>query len=133
MFSRRRAAGLTTIVWVSLVTSCGGDNGTGPGTGNPAGIGNHCTKEEDCPTGQCYLGPGGGYCTSTCATEGDTAECPADTVCKPIQGGPRRCLLICGSSSTCGETSCPMSFCPRGSSCVSVSNTSLKACERDPS
>jgi hypothetical protein len=133
MFSRLRAVRLTPILLLALSASCGGDDDTGGGTGNPAGVGNRCTKDADCATNQCYLGPGGGYCTTTCADEGNTAQCPIDTVCKPIQGGPRRCLLVCGSSSTCGETSCPMDHCPRGSSCVSISNSNLKACEPDPS
>jgi hypothetical protein len=99
---------------------------------NAAGVGNHCARDADCPTGTCYLGPGGGYCTVPCSDEGDTAACPVDTVCKPIQGGPARCLLICGSSSTCGETSCGDGYCPTGSSCVSVSDTSARACEPLP-
>jgi hypothetical protein len=109
---------------------------------NPSGVGNFCTKNEDCATKNCYLGPGGGYCTTDCADEGSTAQCPLDTICKPIQGGARRCLLICGSLSTCRELDagvdagadggCAKDFCPRGSSCVSVSNSDSKACEPDP-
>jgi hypothetical protein len=117
--------------------ACGGSgtttstNGPPPG-GNPSGVGNYCAKNDDCATKNCYLGPGGGYCTTTCSNEGSTNECPLDTVCKPIQGGARRCLLVCGSSSTCDQATCPKDFCPQGSSCVSVSNTSLKGCEPNP-
>jgi len=130
MLLRRRDAALVAAIWLTLVTSCGGDDSGGPS--NPAGIGNRCVRAEDCPTGECYLGPGGGYCTSPCTTEGDISECPLDTVCKPIQGGARRCLLVCGSSSSCGDARCPDGFCPSGSSCVSVSHTGLKACEPEP-
>ena len=119
---------------VAVSVSCGDDDedDDGHGHGNPDGIGNYCEKDQDCPSGTCYLGPGGGYCTSPCSKEGDTSECPADTVCKPIQGGPARCLLICGSSSSCDESHCPDEHCPSGSSCVSVSDTSARACEPNP-
>lgn len=103
------------------------------GSGNPAGVGNHCEGDADCATGECYVGPGGGYCTSACSEEGDTSECPVDTVCKPIQGGPRRCLLICGSQTSCGEIGdCDDVHCPQGSSCVSISGSSVQACEPSP-
>jgi hypothetical protein len=99
---------------------------------NREGVGNHCLRDDDCPTKLCYLGPGGGYCTSPCEVEGDTAACPQDTICKPIQGGARRCLLICGSDSTCSKDGCPTDFCPAGSACTSVSNANAKACEPSP-
>lgn len=102
------------------------------GCNSGSGVGNSCAVDEDCETGTCYLGPGGGYCTSPCSTEGDISECPEDTVCKPIQGGARRCLLVCGSTSSCDGTSCAEDFCPSGSSCTSVGNTDLRACEPDP-
>jgi len=69
----------------------------------------------------------------TWGVEGDSASCPVDTVCKPIQGGPRRCLLICGSDTSCGELAdCGASFCPSGSSCVEVGDTVHQACEPEP-
>jgi hypothetical protein len=128
----RRAGAIAffTAVGLAMSAACGGDDNAGPL--NPAGVGNHCAKNEDCATLNCYLGRAGGYCTSACASEGDTSQCPLDTVCKPIQGGPARCLLVCGSASTCGERTCPDAFCPIGSSCVSVSGTSLRACEPEP-
>jgi hypothetical protein len=113
------------------VLACG-DDPPPAGSGNPAGVGSRCGRNEDCKTNNCYLGNGGGYCTTTCSNEGSTGECPVDTVCKPIQGGARRCLLVCGSATSCGQTTCPDAFCPTKSSCVSVSNTSLRACEPDP-
>lgn len=119
-----RSASAILVLLLSTVT-CGSDR-------HPQGVGNYCEKNADCPTNLCYLGPGGGYCTSPCETEGDTSACPVDTVCKPIQGGPRRCLLVCGSDSTCDKDTCPTDFCPGGSSCVAVSNTSAKACEPAP-
>lgn len=117
-----------------VVVACGDDDANnGSATGNAAGVGNYCVKNEDCPTNNCYLGPGGGYCTTTCADEGSVDQCPIDTVCKPIQGGARRCLLICGSKSTCdAPAGCDTNFCPSGSSCVSVSQTTNKACEPAP-
>lgn len=121
------AAWLLTLSFAA----CGGDDRRGDGE-NPEGVGNYCEANADCATGECYLGPGGGYCTSPCSEEGDVSECPLDTVCKPIQGGARRCLLVCGSASTCDELSCPEDFCPAGSSCVSISGTDLKGCEPDP-
>ena len=118
---------LMSMVFPGVVT-CGGDDGPD----NGAGVGNRCSENDDCKTKNCYLGPGGGYCTTTCATEGSMSECPEDTVCKPIQGGARRCLLICGSDSSCGKDECDNNFCPRGSACVSVSNATVRACEPQP-
>jgi hypothetical protein len=101
-------------------------------SGCSSGVGNNCRVDEDCDTGTCYVGPGGGYCTTPCQTEGSTSECLPDTVCKPIQGGPRRCLLICGSQSACASGACEASTCPSGSSCAAVGNTDLRACEPNP-
>ena len=119
-----------------MPTACGDDDDGGgypAGTGNPSGVGNHCDNDADCQTGDCYLGPGGGYCTTACTNEGSTAQCPVDTVCKPIQGGAARCLLVCGSESACyGQTECKERWCPSGSSCVSVANADLWGCEPDP-
>jgi hypothetical protein len=125
--------GLFPYLLAAMAMGCGdSDDRYQSGSGNPAGVGNHCDENADCETNECYLGPGGGYCTSPCTTEGDTTDCPLDTVCKPIQGGPRRCLLICGSASTCDLADCPDAFCPTGSSCVSISGTTLQGCEPDP-
>jgi hypothetical protein len=115
---------LSALAW----GACGDDR-----HGHPDGIGNYCEVDDDCPTYECYIGPGGGYCTSSCSNEGSVDECPEDTVCKPIQGGARRCLLICGSESACdGHDDCAVDHCPPGSSCVSVGNTDHRACEPDP-
>jgi hypothetical protein len=102
------------------------------GCGHSSGVGNACSEDRDCATGTCYVGPGGGYCTSPCSEEGDVSECPTDTVCKPIQGGDRRCLLVCGSESACDGGECRDDFCPEGSSCIDVGNTDLRACEPNP-
>lgn len=127
----RAVVALTTTI--ALATACGGSDSTAGGaSGNPSGVGNSCTRNEDCATKNCYLGKGGGYCTTTCSDEGSSAECPLDTVCKPIQGGARRCLLVCGSASACRETTCAKDYCPSGSACVSVSQTTAKACEPEP-
>ncbi len=126
---------LLALLGVAIVGCGDDDDGGGDGypPDNPSGIGNHCQVNTDCATGECYLGPGGGYCTTACQNEGSTSECPWDTVCKPIQGGARRCLLVCGSESACwGEAKCDVRWCPKGSSCVSVSNTDLWACEPEP-
>jgi hypothetical protein len=134
MISWKRVIGAAAIV-VPLLIACGDDDDAPPPAGsNPTGVGNACAKNEDCAvTKNCYLGPGGGYCTTTCSDEGSTSQCPLDTICKPIQGGVRRCLLVCGSLSTCRETAgCAAEFCPTGSACVSVSNASAKACEPNP-
>ncbi|MGM0557877.1 MAG: hypothetical protein ACQEVA_15940 [Myxococcota bacterium] len=117
-----------------LIASCGllvlsacGDEG------NPSEVGNACETDDDCETGNCYVGPGGGYCTTSCDSEGSTDQCPEDTVCKPIQGGPARCLLVCGSESACDDNGeCGENECPSGSSCVDISDTDLRACEPDP-
>lgn len=109
-------------------TGCGGGSG-----GQPDGVGNTCAEDADCVTGTCYLGPGGGYCTTECENEGSTEECPVDTICKPIQGGPARCLLVCGSETSCdGDADCADDFCPVGSSCVNVSDSEFDGCEPDP-
>ena len=112
-----------------IVNACGDDEPL-----HPEGIGNACTKNADCPTNNCYIGPAGGYCTATCQDEGNTAQCPVDTVCKPIQGGARRCLLVCGSKHYCPEgVQCEGEWCPAGSSCTDISNSTLKGCEPKPS
>ena len=123
---------LFSLLLLGLAPACGGqgtpDDSDDEGS-NPAGVGNICTEDDDCKTGECYQGPGGGYCTTDCNSEGSTAECPEDTVCKPIQGGPARCLIICGSDSVCGDTNqCDQLACPGGSSCVDVSDTNHQAC-----
>ena len=126
----RSVLALAMISGFLLVAGCSDDDGA---LGSVSGVGNHCAANGDCSTGECYLGPGGGYCTSPCDVEGDSASCPVDTVCKPIQGGPRRCLLICGSDTSCGELAdCGASFCPSGSSCVEVGDTVHQACEPEP-
>lgn len=120
-------AALVGAAFLFLV-GCGSD-----GLSHPEGIGHSCAVNADCPTNNCYLGPGGGYCTSTCQNEGSTTECPTDTVCKPIQGGARRCLLVCGSKYYCpADTTCEASWCPAGSSCVDISQSDLKGCEPSP-
>jgi hypothetical protein len=125
--------GMVMATAFTLMAVACDDDDDGRGTGHYLGIGNACAEDADCPTGTCYLGPGGGYCTSKCANEGSTAECPVDTVCKPIQGGDRRCLLICGSDHYCPEDAgCGVEWCPEGSSCVNVSETDLQACEPEP-
>ena len=122
---------VSAVLLANLALSCGDDrNG---GSGHVDGIGNDCASDDDCETGECYLGPGGGYCTTECVNEGSTDQCPADTVCKPIQGGPARCLLICGSATACDvDMDCADDYCPDGSSCVNVSQTEHLACEPDP-
>lgn len=122
------------LVWL-IVFGCGDDDAReGDPGGHPDGIGNKCDEDADCETDECYIGPGGGYCTTECADEGSEDQCPLDTVCKPIQGGARRCLLICGSETACDGIldECFDEYCPSGSSCVSVGNTSRHACEPDP-
>jgi hypothetical protein len=114
---------IRTLILIATLTACGDDD---------AGVGNYCEVDEDCDTGECYVGPGGGYCTSPCSEEGSTDECPDDTICKPIQGGPARCLLVCGSESACDGGDCSEEACPDGSGCVSVSGADLRACEPDP-
>jgi hypothetical protein len=120
---------------LSITVGCGNDDRGGDPGGHPDGIGNRCDEDADCETHECYIGPGGGYCTTECSDEGSESQCPLDTVCKPIQGGARRCLLICGSETACDEIldECFDEYCPSGSSCVSVGNTSRHACEPDPS
>jgi len=114
-----------TLSW----TGCGDEHDEG----HPDGIGNYCEHDEDCETSECYLGPGGGYCTTECQDEGSVDQCPDDTVCKPIQGGARRCLLVCGSESACdGHTDCDDTHCPDGSSCVDIGGTDLRGCEPNP-
>lgn len=121
---------LTLLFVVGPLCACGDDD---EGYGNAAGVGNYCEQNADCQTSECYLGPGGGYCTSPCSEEGSVADCPLDTVCKPIQGGARRCLLVCGSESACDYDDCQVDYCPDGSSCVDISNSPYKGCEPDPS
>jgi hypothetical protein len=130
MISPRLGASLLVVVIVLMASGGCGDDASP----HPEGVGNACTKNDDCPTNNCYLGPAGGYCTATCKDEGSTAQCPVDTVCKPIQGGARRCLLVCGSEYYCPKgATCGDDWCPAGSSCTDVSHSSLKGCEPNPS
>ncbi len=126
---------LPMVCTALLLFGCGDNDDDGPsGPYHPEGVGNACSHDSDCPTNNCYLGPGGGYCTSDCQDEGSTDQCPDDTVCKPIQGGQASCLLVCGSEYYCpANTTCDDRWCPSGSSCVSVSGTDLWACEPEPS
>ena len=126
------ACALIVVFPLASLLGCGDDDDDG-GAGHPQGVGNYCERDADCPTGECYLGPGGGYCTAECEDEGDTSACPADTVCKPIQGGPARCLLICGSDTSCADLDrCDDQYCPNGSSCVDISNSDFAGCEPNP-
>ena len=123
------------VLFVFVATALAGcDDDDGDDGSHPDGIGNSCSEDADCEIGECYLGPGGGYCTTECENEGATiSECPVDTVCKPIQGGQASCLLICGSESSCQDLDDrDDDYCPDGSSCVTVSETDYMACEPDP-
>lgn len=120
-----------------VAPGCGGDDDDDgdANRGNPAEVGSRCETDEDCETGNCYTGSEIGYCTTECSEEGELEACPADTVCKPIQGMAPRCLLICGSETACADIeddTCEDDWCPGSSSCVSVSNTDASACEPDP-
>lgn len=81
--------------------------------------GAECDDDGDCETGLCFTDSNPGYCTSLCLSEGSTEECPANTVCKPIQGGQLSCILICEEQS----------HCPDNSDCNNVSDTDLMGCE----
>lgn len=132
MEMRTLIVGILSFGLVGALAGCGGDDHD-DGHGNPAGVGNYCESDDDCDTGECYQGPEQGYCTAECDAEGNVDECPEDTVCKPIQGGAKRCLLICGSDSACGDAEdCGDEYCPNGSSCVNVSETDHSGCEPDP-
>ena len=126
-------ASALVALFLAVGTHAGcGDDDDQP-RGNPSGVGNVCARDSDCETGKCFLRRAFGYCTKSCDREGDTAECPPDSVCKPIQGGERRCLLVCGSQTACASLdSCRPDYCPDGSSCVGVSNTDVLACEPEP-
>jgi hypothetical protein len=128
----RTSFGIGVVVSLSALlgwAACGDPDGEG----HPEGVGNYCEVDDDCPTGECYVGPGGGYCTAACSGEGSVDGCPEDTVCKPIQGGPERCLLICGSASACdADDDCGVEYCPDGSACVDVSDTEHRGCEPNP-
>lgn len=127
-FRRMRLPALAILLVFALggmATAACGDNSSG--------VGNACESDDDCETDNCYQGPGGGYCTTECDDEGSVDQCPEDTVCKPIQGGPARCLLVCGSNTACNKANgCSDDACPDGSSCTDVSNTDRRACEPNP-
>lgn len=78
-----------------------------------------CGDDDECETGLCYTESEPGYCTAECGDEGSTDECPVDTVCKRIEGGPARCLLICEVNEEC----------PPNSDCNNVSDSDFRACE----
>ena len=129
MLHRALACGLLSLWFLLAHAGCSGDDDAG----NPDGVGNSCVDDGDCETGNCFVRKGFGYCTATCKEEGSTAECPPDSVCKPIQGGERRCLLVCGSESACREQAeCGRTYCPTGSSCVDVASSDLSGCEPAP-
>lgn len=88
--------------------------------GGPQDVASSCETDADCASGVCYTGSDPGYCTAECETEGSTAECPPDTVCKRIEGGPARCLLVCDDDGDC----------PTNSECNDVPDSDgLKGCE----
>lgn len=68
-------------------------------------VGNACDDDDDCVFGECFTDSDPGYCTAECENEGSTSECPDDTVCKRIQGGPARCILICEDDGGCPSNS----------------------------
>jgi hypothetical protein len=79
-----------------------------------------CDSDDDCATGLCFTNTEPGYCTADCVTEGATTECPADTVCKRIEGGDPQCILICDDDNQC----------PTNSECNDVpSSDGLRGCE----
>ena len=90
------------------LAACGGDDTSGA-----------CDSDGDCDTGTCYTKTEPGYCTAPCDAEGNTAECPAGTVCKPIEGGNLFCILVCEEEADC----------PENSDCNPVSDTDLRGCE----
>lgn len=80
-----------------LVMACGGPDSED--------VGSSCDDDDDCAFGECYTESEPGYCTAECESEGSTDECPEDTVCKKIEGGPARCLLICEDDDHCPDNS----------------------------
>ncbi len=86
-----------------------------------AGVGNYCDFDGDCETGMCYTRVDPGYCTAPCDDEGSMRQCPPDTICKRIRGGPRRCLLLCEHDR----------HCPPNSECNRVPDSDFRACEPD--
>lgn len=102
---------LTALV-ILLLSGCG-----------PKDTGGACSTDADCESGaQCHVGAQAGYCAASCETEGSADGCPANTLCKAIQGGPRRCLLTCETQEEC----------PTGSNCTGLSSGSAKVCEPQP-
>src|SRR5687767_14470346 len=68
-------------------------------------VGNACDDDDDCSFGECFTDSDPGYCTALCETEGSVSECPENTVCKNIQGGPSRCILSCTEDQACPSNS----------------------------
>lgn len=100
---------MATLLLALLVTaSCG-----------PRDVAGSCFYDEDCATGTCYTESEPGYCTAVCETEGSTSECPADTVCKRIEGGDPRCILVCEDDEDC----------PTNSDCNNVPDADVNGCE----
>ncbi len=61
---------LLFVLFLSCAASgCSDDNAK---NNHPNGIGNYCEADEDCETGECYLGPGG-----------DTVQLNAKTKARP--------------------------------------------------
>ena len=89
------------------------------GGGGPHDVAGACADDDDCAFGECYTASDPGYCTAECENEGSTSECPEDTVCKRIEGGDPRCLLVCEDDGDC----------PDNSDCNPISESDLKGCE----
>ena len=75
------------------------DMGGGPTEGG--GLGQPCSKSDDCDGGTCLDWPQG-YCTSLDCD--DQEPCPEGGLCVPLIGGNRVCLLGCAADADCVST-----------------------------
>lgn len=88
-------------------------------SGTPPNVGSSCSAAGGCDTGlSCDNSVDGGYCTTGCITPGSTSECPEQSVCDSIGGGPKECLRLCT-----GQADCRADL-----QCNGVTGSALKAC-----
>lgn len=96
------------------VGACSGED-----SGRVAPVGTACTSDTGCGDDlYCNTDVSNGYCTKTCPTPGDAAECPDGSICDTV-GQSIICVQLCTSDNECRT----------GFACNGVSNSNVKACK----
>ena len=74
----------------------------GVGCGPTVNIGGVCETRADCGSGHsCITAAPGGFCSKSCAIEGNTLDCPGGTVCTYFGDSVLVCSVYCTSNDQC--------------------------------